>query len=73
MTFSELDTVVLTRDIPAHTVHAGDVGVVVHKHSERIVEVEFTDTVTASAVIQLPTDALRHATNGDVGTTRPLT
>jgi len=41
MTYRELDTVVLTRDLPEHGLRAGDLGAVVHLHSVEALEVEF--------------------------------
>jgi len=41
MTYQELDTVVLTHDLPAHGLKAGDLGAVVHVHSPQTFEVEF--------------------------------
>lgn len=41
MTYQELDTVVLTRDLPDHGLRAGDLGAVVHLHSAEVLEVEF--------------------------------
>jgi hypothetical protein len=38
---AELDTVVLTRDLPEHGLAAGDVGAVVHRHQSDAFEVEF--------------------------------
>ena len=56
----ELDTVVLTRALPDAGLEVGDVGAVVHRHGEDVVEVEFIsgegDTV---AVVTLPVSDLR--------------
>lgn len=41
MTYHELDTVVLVRDLPEHGLRAGDLGAVVHVHAADAVEVEF--------------------------------
>ncbi len=52
----ELDSVVLTKDLPEHGLEAGDVGTVVLVHKDRAgFEVEFT-TLTGEtvAVITLP-------------------
>ena len=38
---NELESVVLKRDLPDHGLEAGDVGVIVHCHSESAFEVEF--------------------------------
>ena len=60
MTIREHDTVVLTRDLPQHSLRAGDVGAVVHVYQQgQAYEVEFVDgsgqtvaleTLDASAV-----------------------
>ena len=57
--FRELDTVVLTRDVPEAGLRAGDVGAMVHVHSAEALEVEF---VTAAG----RTLALRTLAAGDV-------
>lgn len=41
MTYHELDTVVLTRDLAEHGLQAGDLGAVVHAYSPETLEVEF--------------------------------
>ena len=41
MAIRELDTVVLTRDIPESGLQAGDLGAVAHVHSSTAFEVEF--------------------------------
>ena len=41
MTYRELDTVVLTRDLPDHGLQRGDVGAIVHVHAPDTFEVEF--------------------------------
>ena len=41
MTFRNLDTVVLTRDLPEHGLRVGDLGAVVHIHAAETLEVEF--------------------------------
>lgn len=58
---SELDVVVLTRDLPDYGLEAGDVGTVVMVHAERAgYEVEFmTLTGETVAVVTLPADAVR--------------
>jgi hypothetical protein len=38
---AELDTIVLTRDLPEQKLAAGDVGAVVHRHAGPAFEVEF--------------------------------
>lgn len=58
---SELDVVVLTRDLPDHGLEAGDVGTVVMVHEGGSgFEVEFvTFTGETVAVVTLPADAVR--------------
>lgn len=41
MTFHELDTVVLERDLPEHDLRRGDLGAIVHRHGSDTFEVEF--------------------------------
>jgi hypothetical protein len=57
--FHELDTVVLTRDVPEAGLRAGDLGAVVQVYGPEALEVEF---VTASG----RTQALRTLGAGDV-------
>ncbi len=48
--FKEHDVVVAAYDIPETTIRAGDVGVVIHKYSDReMYEVEFNGVVTTVA------------------------
>jgi hypothetical protein len=58
---SELDIVVLTRDLPDHGLEAGDVGTVVLVHDgDAGYEVEvMTLTGETVAVVTLPADAVR--------------
>ena len=41
MTWRELDTVVLNRDVPERGLRRGDVGAIVHLHASDTFEVEF--------------------------------
>ena len=55
-----LDTVVLTRDLPEHGLRSGDMGAVVHDYAEGAFEVEFvTGGGTTLAVLTLEAAALR--------------
>lgn len=63
MTFRELETVVLTRDVPEVGLCAGDLGAVVQVYAPDAVEVEF---VTASG----KTLALQTLSSGDVRAVR---
>lgn len=66
MTYKELDTVVLTRDLPEHGLKVGDLGAVVLVSSKTL-EVEF---VRASghtqALVTLPEDAVRPVRDEDL-------
>jgi len=67
----ELDTVVLTRDVPEHGLEKGDVGAVVHRYkSELSYEVEFVTaegktlavlTLTSEDVRLMSGDEILHA------------
>jgi hypothetical protein len=70
----ELDTVVLTRDIPERKLRQGDLGAVVLVHRDRTAyEVEFVslggDTL---AVITLPADSVRVATAHEIAHAREV-
>lgn len=55
----ELDTVVLTRDLPEHKLLAGDVGTVVHRYADgNAFEVEFVSAAggTFAALTLKPVD-----------------
>ncbi len=73
MTFHELDTVVLTRDLPDHGLKVGDLGAVVHVHSPDALEVEF---VRASghtqALVTLPLDDVRSVQEEDLVAVRTI-
>ena len=57
---NELESVVLTRDLPDHELETGDVGVIVHCHSESAFEVEFiTGEGVTVAVVTLGSEDLR--------------
>jgi len=70
----ELDTVILTRDLPQQGLRKGDLGAVVLVHKDGAAyEVEFVtlggDTL---AVVALPADAIRTATTRDVPHAREM-
>jgi len=70
----ELDTVVLTRDIPEHGLVTGDVGAVVHRYPDGpLFEVEFVTaegrTVT---VLRLDSADLRPMAGDEILHARPL-
>ena len=64
----ELDTVVLTRDIPAARLRKGDLGAIVFVHQNGVAyEVGFvTLGVHTLAVVTLPADAVRTATGREL-------
>jgi hypothetical protein len=64
----ELDTVILTRDIPAERLRKGDLGAVVFVHQDGAAyEVEFvTLDGRTLALVTLPADAVRAATGREI-------
>jgi hypothetical protein len=73
MNFKVPDTVVLTRDLPAHGLRAGDLGAVVQIYEPDGLEVEF---VTASgktgALLTLNLNDVRPVADNDLVAVRPL-
>jgi hypothetical protein len=73
MTFKELDTVVLDRDLPEHELRRGDLGAIVQVYEPDCFEVEF---VTASgrtqALVTLRAADLRRVGDDDLVTVRTL-
>ena len=73
MRFKLLDTVVLTRDFPAHSLKAGDLGTVVELYQPEGLEVEF---VTASgqtgALVTVTVRDVRQVADTDLVTVRSL-
>jgi len=73
MTFKELDTLVLDRDVPEHGLRRGDLGAVVQVHQPDGLEVEF---VTASdrtqALVTLTERDVRAVGEEDLISVRPL-
>ena len=62
-----LDTVVLTRDLPEHCLRRGDVGAVVHDYATDAYEVEFVTGGGATlAVLTLEGDVLRSLAPSDL-------
>jgi len=51
MTYRELDTVVLERDLPSEGLCRGDVGTIVHLYSAETFEVEFLRASGATAAL----------------------
>ena len=71
--YKELDTVVLSRELPSHGLREGDLGAVVHVYSPDALEVEF---VTASgrtqALVELQTSDVRPIRESDLLAVRSL-
>ena len=68
MRFKALDTVVLTHDVPEHSLKEGDIGAIVHVHADReTLEVQF---VTAEgktvAVLTLRYDDIRSIADREI-------
>lgn len=73
MTYRELDTVVVTKDLPALGLRRGDVGAVVQVYSPAALEVEFvTATGATQAVVTLSTDTVRPVGRKDLLAVRQL-
>ena len=73
MTYRELDTVVVTRDLPELGLKRGDVGAVVQIYSPSALEVEFvTATGATQAVVTLSTDTVRPVGRKDLLAVRQL-
>jgi hypothetical protein len=70
----ELDTVVLNRDMPAQRLRKGDLGAVVHVHSEGAAyEVEFVTLGGRTlAVVTLPADAVRPVSADEIAHAREV-
>ena len=72
MMFRELDAVVLTRDVPEQALRTGDLGAIVHMHTDTMVEVEFLRAKGTTAIVTtLPTSALRSLSDTDLLSVRP--
>jgi hypothetical protein len=73
MTLHSLDVVVLTHDLPAHGLRAGDLGAIVEVYSPDAVGVEF---VAASgrtqALVTLHPADLREVADNDLVSVRPV-
>lgn len=67
MAYKERDTVVLVRDVPEHSLRAGDLGAVVHVYSAESVEVEFIRASgQTQAVVRLESADLRAVGDQDL-------
>lgn len=71
---NELETVVLTRDVPEFGLMKGDVGAVVHRYADRnVFEVEFiTAEGKTIAVLTLSTEEIRPMGRGEILHAREL-
>jgi len=73
MTYRELDTVVVTKDLPALGLKRGDVGAVVQVYARSGLEVEFvTATGATQAVVTLNSDSVRPVDRKDLLAVRHL-
>ena len=71
--FKELDTVVLTRDIPDAGLRSGDVGAVVHVYTPDVFEVEFVEASGNTVALQtLSSRDIRIAGDEDVLAPPPI-
>lgn len=70
---AELDSVVLTGDLPEHRLQKGDVGTVVLVHDDRGYEVEFiTLDGETLAVVSLTRTQVRPIARGEIAHVRPV-
>lgn len=71
---NELDTVVLTTDLPEHRLTAGDIGTIVHEYNEEsAVEVEFMNASgTTLAVATLDRKEVRPMEDTEILHARPF-
>jgi hypothetical protein len=73
MTYSVLDTVVLTRDLPKHQLRAGDLGAIVQVYEPDGLEVEFvTAAGRTEALVTLQQADVRPVAGDDLITVRSL-
>ncbi len=72
MNFCELDAVVLSHDLPSSGLCAGDLGAVVHVHSDDAIEVEFVTAAGATqALLTLHAADFRAMRDNDLIAVRP--
>ena len=64
----ELETVVLTRDVPEYALRKGDVGAVVHRYTDRVAfEVEFVTAEGKTVAVLTLTEAdIRPMVSGEI-------
>ena len=73
MTFRELDSVVLDRDVPERGLRRGDVGAIVHVHAPGTFEVEFVRASGRThALISLTAVDVRAVEDRDVVAVRSI-
>ena len=74
MSYKELDTVVLNRDLPDHGLRSGDLGAVVQVYSPEGLEVEFvTVSGRTQALVTLDVRDVRPVSDEDLLSVRTLT
>lgn len=74
MSFKELDTVVLNRDLPEYGLRLGDLGAVVQVYDGKALEVEFvTAAGRTQALITLAVQDVRTVNDQDLLSVRSLT
>jgi hypothetical protein len=66
VTYRELDTIVLTKDLGSRGLQAGDVGVVMYVYSGKAIEAKFAAAGTTRVVVTLSTDEFRPADRNDL-------
>ena len=73
MTFRELETVVLERDIPEHGLRRGDVGAIVLVDDAGLLDVEFVrGSGFTQAVVELEPSDVRRAGDDDIHAMRHI-
>jgi len=73
MTFRELETVVLERDIPEHGLRKGDLGAVVELYDPDGLEVEFVRASgKTQALVELKTNDVRSVRDEDLVSVRSV-
>ena len=73
MSYTELDTVVLDKDLPELGLKRGDLGAVVHLLDGETLEVEFvTANGATQALVTLSVDAVRPVAPTDLVAVRPV-
>mgnify|MGYP002787502003 CR=1 FL=1 len=73
MRFQELQTVALERDLPAHGLRRGDLGVVVQTYEDDALEVEFVSASgKTEALVTLEVGEVRAVADGDLIAVRRL-